>query len=63
MDIFIRVAEMDDVPALRGLIPLAARELSKGFYTPEQAESASEQHLCYESLIAQQLFGGYTELA
>ena len=40
MDISIRVAVMEDVPALKELIPLSARELSKGFYTPQQAESA-----------------------
>lgn len=40
MEIYIRAAEMDDVPALKELIPLSARELSKGFYTPQQTESA-----------------------
>ena len=40
MEISIRVAEMDDVPALKELIPLSARALSKGFYTPQQTESA-----------------------
>jgi len=40
VDISIRVAEMGDVPVLRELIPLSARELSKGYYTPQQAESA-----------------------
>ena len=39
MDITIRLAEMDDVPALKELIPLSARELSNGFYTSEQTES------------------------
>ena len=39
MDITIRLAEMDDVPALKELIPLSARELSKGYYTSEQTES------------------------
>jgi N-acetylglutamate synthase-like GNAT family acetyltransferase len=39
MDITLRLAEMDDVPALQELIPLSARELSKGYYTSEQTES------------------------
>jgi len=39
MDITIRLAEMDDVPALKELIPLSARELSKGYYTSERTES------------------------
>jgi GNAT superfamily N-acetyltransferase len=40
MTISIRLARMEDIPELNNLIPLSARELSKGFYTPEQAESA-----------------------
>lgn len=40
MEITIRVAVMDDVPALQKLIPHSARELSKGYYTPQQIESA-----------------------
>jgi len=40
MEITIRVAVMDDVPALQKLIPHSARELSKGYYTPQQFESA-----------------------
>ncbi|MBC7878959.1 MAG: GNAT family N-acetyltransferase [Anaerolineales bacterium] len=40
MEISIRVAVMDDVPTLKELIPLSARELSKGYYAPEQVESA-----------------------
>ena len=40
MEISIRVATMMDVPVLKELIPLSARELSKGYYTPKQAESA-----------------------
>jgi GNAT superfamily N-acetyltransferase len=40
MEISIRVAVMRDVPALKQLIPLSARELSKGYYSPQQAESA-----------------------
>ena len=40
MEISIRVAVLNDVPALKQLIPLSARVLSKGFYTPRQAESA-----------------------
>jgi GNAT superfamily N-acetyltransferase len=40
VEISIRVAVLENVPALKELIPLSARELSKGFYTPEQAESA-----------------------
>ena len=39
MNITIRLAEMDDVPALKELIPLSARELSNGYYTSEQTES------------------------
>ena len=40
MEIPIRVATMADVPTLRDLIPLSARELSKNYYTPQQVESA-----------------------
>src|SRR3989304_9260766 len=40
MEIAIRMATMKDVPALKALIPTSARELSKGYYTPQQAESA-----------------------
>jgi N-acetylglutamate synthase-like GNAT family acetyltransferase len=40
MDITMRVAVMDDVPALQQLIPHSARELRKGYYTPQQIESA-----------------------
>ena len=40
MEIAIRVAVMEDVPVLKELIPLSARELSKGYYTSQQAESA-----------------------
>jgi GNAT superfamily N-acetyltransferase len=40
MEISIRVAIMGDVPMLQELIPLSARELSKGYYSPQQAESA-----------------------
>lgn len=36
----IRLATVEDLPALRELIPLSARELSRGFYSPEQTESA-----------------------
>jgi GNAT superfamily N-acetyltransferase len=36
----IRLATAEDLPALRELIPLSARELSRGFYSPEQIESA-----------------------
>jgi N-acetylglutamate synthase-like GNAT family acetyltransferase len=40
MEISIRVAVMEDVPVLKELIPLSARELSSRYYTPEQVESA-----------------------
>ena len=40
MEIIIRVAVMDDVSALQQLILHSARELSKGYYTPQQIESA-----------------------
>jgi len=40
MEISIRVAALKDVPVLKKLIPESARELSKGFYTPQQNESA-----------------------
>lgn len=36
----IRVATDEDLPALRRLIPLSVRELSRGYYSPEQTESA-----------------------
>jgi GNAT superfamily N-acetyltransferase len=40
MEITIRLAMMEDIPALKELIPLSARGLSRGYYTPEQVESA-----------------------
>lgn len=40
MEILIRVALMNDVPALKELIPKSARELSKDYYTPKQIDSA-----------------------
>ena len=40
MEITIRVARMDDIPTLQELIPQSARELSQGYYTPEQIASA-----------------------
>jgi len=40
MEISIRLAGMEDVPTLKQLIPESARELSKGFYTEQQAKSA-----------------------
>ena len=36
----IRLATAEDLPALRELIPISARELSRGYYSPEQTESA-----------------------
>lgn len=36
----IRRATLEDVPSLKDLIPRSARELSRGFYTPEETESA-----------------------
>lgn len=36
----IRLATAADAAALRELIPISARELSRGYYTPEQTESA-----------------------
>jgi GNAT superfamily N-acetyltransferase len=36
----IRRATLEDVPALKTLIPCSARELSRGFYTSEETESA-----------------------
>jgi len=38
--IYIRVATVDDVPALRELIERSVRELQAGWYTPEQIEAA-----------------------
>ena len=35
----LRIATMDDVPALNALIATSARELSAGFYTPQQTEA------------------------
>ncbi len=36
----IRLAAAEDLPALQELIPISARELSRGYYTREQTESA-----------------------
>ena len=40
MEISIRMATMEDIPALQGLIPESARGLSQGYYTSQQIESA-----------------------
>ncbi|MDZ7269314.1 MAG: GNAT family N-acetyltransferase [candidate division KSB1 bacterium] len=40
MEISIRAAASSDIPALQALIPLSARALSQGWYTPQQIESA-----------------------
>jgi GNAT superfamily N-acetyltransferase len=40
MDIQLRLATTDDIPALRELIPASVRALSEGYYTPAQIESA-----------------------
>jgi N-acetylglutamate synthase-like GNAT family acetyltransferase len=40
MEISIRVATVEDIPALQKLIPESARGLSQGYYTPQQIESA-----------------------
>ena len=40
MEISIRTARIEDVPVLKALIPISARELSKTYYTPGQIESA-----------------------
>lgn len=40
MEISIRVATMEDIPALQELIPESARGLSQGYYTSQQIESA-----------------------
>ena len=39
MTMNLRIATMDDVPALNALIAISARELSAGFYTPRQIEA------------------------
>ncbi len=36
----VRIARVEDVPALRALIELSARELSKTFYSPQQIDAA-----------------------
>ena len=36
----IRLATAEDLPAIGELIPASARELSRGYYSPEQTESA-----------------------
>jgi GNAT superfamily N-acetyltransferase len=38
--VVVRIATAADVPALRALIPESVRTLSRGYYTPEQIESA-----------------------
>jgi GNAT superfamily N-acetyltransferase len=39
-DVRLRVATLDDIPALSRLISDSARQLSRGFYTEAEAESA-----------------------
>jgi GNAT superfamily N-acetyltransferase len=38
--VHIRLARLDEVPQLNALIVESARELSRGFYTPEETEAA-----------------------
>jgi predicted N-acetyltransferase YhbS len=40
MDVELRVATEEDIPALNALIPASVRGLSQGYYTPAQIESA-----------------------
>jgi GNAT superfamily N-acetyltransferase len=40
MDLDLRAATEEDIPALKALIPAAVRGLSQGYYTPAQIESA-----------------------
>jgi GNAT superfamily N-acetyltransferase len=40
LPIALRLATSADLPALRVLIPTSVRALSRGYYTPEQTESA-----------------------
>lgn len=40
MSVGVRLATEKDIPALNALIPLSARALSAGFYTPRQIDSA-----------------------
>src|SRR5262245_11146947 len=40
MEIELRLASAEDIPALRALIPVSVRVLSEGYYTPAQIESA-----------------------
>ena len=40
MDLDLRVATVEDIPALNALIPASVRGLSQGYYTPAQIESA-----------------------
>ena len=40
MNIELRLATIDDIPALRELIPASVRALSEGYNSPEQIESA-----------------------
>jgi hypothetical protein len=36
----LRLATREDIEAIQELIPRSARELSRGFYSPQQIESA-----------------------
>ncbi len=40
MSTTLRLATLDDLPALHALIPASVRGLSQGWYTPQQIESA-----------------------
>ena len=40
MAIELRLATMEDVPALKELIPASVRGLSQNYYTPDQIEAA-----------------------
>jgi secreted protein with Ig-like and vWFA domain len=40
MQIHIRLAYLEDIPALENLIPESARTLQSNYYTPDQIEGA-----------------------
>lgn len=42
MDIYVRLARREDIPALESLIPESARTLQAKYYTPSQIEGALE---------------------
>jgi hypothetical protein len=63
MDISIRLARMEDIPALKELIHESARELSKSYYTEQHIESAIKYIFGAQAVLTDMsILFGHTQL-